>query len=440
MNKINKYAILIICTLCLLYSAKINWGESQWPGLIQSDGKGYYSWLPAVFIYQDLNFGFFEETEIEKSYDKNRFHDYRFVHNGETMNKYPVGTAVCLLPFFLLAHLLTHISGGIADGYSQFYAIFVNIGAIFYLFFGLVFLKKLLKSYSQDDLTISFVLIAIVFGTHLFYYTIGEPSMSHIYSFAFVSLFLYVLKRYFSVPGAKWLILAAISLGMIVLIRPVNLMIIGIIPFIAGSYKDLKEGILAKFKFLTASIASAIIFFLIIGIQLLLYKIQSGDFFVYTYPGESFNFLEPHFYKILFSYKKGLFVYTPIAFVSLLGFIRLWQTNKFEAISLAMFLVVLTYILSSWWSWYYGGSFSLRAYVEYLPLFALLLLFAFNLFKKKKWKIAFAGLICVLILTCQIQTLQYRYLQIHWSEMTKEKYWDSFLRIDKVLEKRRDNK
>jgi len=171
---------------------------------------------------------------------------------------------------------------------------------------------------------------------------------------------------------------------------------------------------------------------------LIIYKIQGGDFFVYTYPTEGFNFLEPQFFNILFSYKKGLFVYTPITFISLAGFVWLIKTNKFEALSLAIFLIFLTYILSSWWSWYYGGSFSNRAYVEYLPLFGLLLLFAFNLFKKRKWRIVFAGMICILILICQVQTLQYRYKQIHWSEMTKEKYWDSFLRIDRVLEARKE--
>ena len=31
------------------------------------------------------------------------------------------------------------------------------------------------------------------------------------------------------------------------------------------------------------------------------------------------------------------------------------------------------------------------------------------------------GAIALLIVLCQIQTFQYRYYQIHWSDMTKEK-------------------
>jgi hypothetical protein len=42
-------------------------------------------------------------------------------------------------------------------------------------------------------------------------------------------------------------------------------------------------------------------------------------------------------------------------------------------------------------------------------------------------------MVVLLVIVCQIQTYQYRYNQIHWSEMNKEKYWEVFLRIDKLM-------
>jgi putative copper export protein len=80
--------------------------------------------------------------------------------------------------------------------------------------------------------------------------------------------------------------------------------------------------------------------------------------------------------------------------------------------------------------WFYGGSFSTRVFVEYIPLFAILLGTAIH--KIKRYKKSFHTVIILLIVLCQIQTYQYRYLQIHWSDMTKEKYWDVFLRIDRL--------
>ncbi|MCX6234310.1 MAG: hypothetical protein NT175_06235 [Bacteroidetes bacterium] len=440
MKLINRYITIIIPVLCLLYSVKVNWGEGQWPRLIQSDGKGYYAWLPAFFIYHDLNFGFYEKTELQNSYDKNRIFDYRIFHEGHTLNKFTCGTALCLLPFFLAAHLLTIIFGYPADGYSQFYAIFVNIGALFYLFVGLYYLKRILESLKFEAGIISLILTAIVFGTNLFYYVIGEPSMSHLYSFAAITLFIYSLKSYFRSPSSKWLFFIAITLGIIVLIRPVNTIIAASIPFIAGDGERLKNAIRYGLSNLKALIPSVLVFLSVIFIQLVLFKIQSDEFLVYTYPGEKFNFAHPHILEILFSYKKGLFLYTPVFLISMCGFIWLFRKNRFEGWSLLGFFALLIYIFSSWWNWWYGGGFSSRVFVDYLPFFSILLGYSFNLFMTRKIRVIFITLIFLLIMLCQVQTLQYRYLHIHWEEMTKEKYWDSFLRIDRILKEKSDSK
>ena len=45
-------------------------------GIIESDAKGYYAYLPAVFIYHDLNFGFYNDIEIKTYYNPNLSLDY----------------------------------------------------------------------------------------------------------------------------------------------------------------------------------------------------------------------------------------------------------------------------------------------------------------------------------------------------------------------------
>ena len=259
--------------------------------------------------------------------------------------------------------------------------------------------------------------------------------MSHVYSFAFVAGFVFFIKRYFEKTASRDIILASIFLGIIILIRPVNGLIIGLIPFLAGSYSSLKRGFLALKKHFLALIISAIVCCAIVSIQLFIYKIQTGSFFIYSYDGEGFNFLNPQIFDFLFSYKKGLFVYTPMCFLALFGLIPLYKKSRFQFYSLVAFLIVVTYVLSSWWCWYYGGSFSTRVFVEYLPVFALLLAISLQYIKEKVAKIAIRSFIVVLIVVCQVQTFQYRYYEIHWAEMTKEMYWDVFLRVDKLMEK-----
>ena len=37
----------------------------------------------------------------------------------------------------------------------------------------------------------------------------------------------------------------------------------------------------------------------------------------------------------------------------------------------------------------------------------------------------------VLVLFCQFQTYQYRHMIIHWSDMTKEMYWEAMFKLPK---------
>ena len=139
----------------------------------------------------------------------------------------------------------------------------------------------------------------------------------------------------------------------------------------------------------------------------------------------------------LFSYKKGFFLYTPICMVALLGFLHTLR-NKFMFLSLFAFLLITIYVLSSWHNWYYGGSFSSRVMVEYLPYFAILLGLLIKGISKSWRKMLLLFTLSTLLVINQVQTLQYRYYVIHWSEMNKDTYWDVFLDIDPILLKRRE--
>ena len=300
-------------------------------------------------------------------------------------------------------------------------------------FIAVFFLMKALRTYNIRKINIIYIIWAFVFGTHLFFYSIIEFSMSHIYSLAFISIFIYYSRQYFRLLSAKSLLIMSISLGMVCLIRPVNMVIILALPFLASSFKDFRKAIFYLFRKPVLLISAAVVFLIFPLMQLIIYKIQSGDFFVYSYVHEGFNFLKPKIFSILFSYKKGLFVYTPLTLLSLVGFVPLFRRSRYEFYCLLFFLFTLTWVLSSWWMWYYGGSFSSRVYVEFLPFFAILLATALQSIRKKSLKRGFLTLIIAISLFCQVQTYQYRYYQIHWSEMSKEKYWDVFLRIDRLI-------
>ena len=80
-NKIDspKLFILITGLVMTLVSNNFNWTKESWKHILEADAKGYYAYLPATFIYHDLNFGFFDEIEKEKYYNPNTYYYYRNV-------------------------------------------------------------------------------------------------------------------------------------------------------------------------------------------------------------------------------------------------------------------------------------------------------------------------------------------------------------------------
>jgi len=401
-------------------------------GIMEADAKGYYAYLPAVFIYHDLNFAFFNKIENETYYNPNLSYDYLRAHNNKTIDKYYAGTAICLLPFFLAGHVLTLITGLPADGYSYYYTMMTHLGALFYFMIALFGLRKLLRSYLIDEKAIVLTLIAIVFGTNLFYYVVTEFAMSHLYSFTAITWFCLMIRKYFSDHKNKYVVYSALLLGMIALIRPVNLLIVLAIPFLSGNMDQLISGIrnilLRKWPLLLAFFS----FIFLVSVQFIIYKISTGSYFVYSYTKEGFNFTNPQIMNFLFSYRKGMFVYTPLLLLSLTGFIYIYRASRFQFYALLGFLLILIYVFSSWHMWFYGGSFSQRVMIDYYAFFTILLAKALHEIRDSKAKKMIISLIVLLVIVCQVQTYQYRRMQIHWSDMNKEKYWDVFMRIDKL--------
>jgi hypothetical protein len=220
-------------------------------------------------------------------------------------------------------------------------------------------------------------------------------------------------------------------LGLVTLIRPINGIIILAVPFLSGSFTGFKDLIFSVFKDKSRLLISLFIFSATVFIQLIILFLTYGDFFHWPYRGEGFDFRHPHFTDILFSYKKGLFIYTPLMFISILFIINYFRKSIFAAISFILFFVILTYVLSSWSSWFYGGSYGLRAYIEYFPLFILPLGIGLTEITRKIVKAFILVLLTSVLLVNLIQTYQFEYCIIHFSDMTKEKYWNVFLHTDR---------
>ncbi|MEE9437861.1 MAG: hypothetical protein V3V14_02605, partial [Saprospiraceae bacterium] len=168
-----------------------------------------------------------------------------------------------------------------------------------------------------------------------------------------------------------------------------------------------------------------------IGIVLLLIPILPQVWYIYSqtgsmsspYGSEPFFWSDPLIWKVLFSYRKGWFVWSPILFFGLIG----WIYGKKHPVfwGAALFMVINLYVISSWWCWWYGGSFGMRALIESSVLMSFGIAFFIDKILKKRY-IVFSIILTFFIGLNVLQTHQYYYNIIHFDAMTKASYWTIF--------------
>lgn len=406
--------------------------------LIEADGRGYYEFLPATFIYKDLHFKYLDTLQTE-FYDDEMIAEDFFprLENGQRYDKYFIGTAVLQAPFFAVGHFFASISSHYrADGFSTPYQISIYFAALFYAFFGLVFIRFLLKSYQVNRTWILVAQFGVVFCTSMLDYMHWDAAYSHVYSFFLVSGFLYFSRNYFLEDKSKSLFWSIIFLGMIFLVRPVNLIVLLFLPVLAENISLFCRSIKDLFiKNLKTTIFSVVCVFLILQIQCFIWYMQTGNWIHYAYGEETFNWTEPHFFEFLFSYRKGFFLWAPWFFivfvVGIIGHIFLQLNQRLIYFSLAFSLLI--YILSSWWVWSYGGSLGSRPMIDYYPVF-LIFLAPILASKTNFLKIGFLIATPILAVVMITQTYQYQKGILTLDEMNKDSYWKVFLKTDSMYE------
>lgn len=396
------------------------------------DKSGYYAYLPATFIYDDIGrLGFLDSLNPKYRFTGD-YNDYGIYEQptGKRLNKYHVGVAVFQLPFFMMGHAYTLLEGTYpADGYSPYYMLLICLSTAFWSAMGFWVLGKFLRQYFNELPTI-ITLLLLAFGTNLYFYSSFDTGMSHPYSFFLFACVLQLTDEWYRKGKRSSVVLLGLVFGLLFLIRPVNIICL-LIPLLWQTDQE-KIGTRVQFfwKQKTGLILSIVAGLAVSLLQLSYWKFVSGHWLKYSYEGEGFHFLSPHIMDGLFSYRKGWFVYTPLALIAFIGFFFIPKKYYKVVPALLSTLLVAIYIVFSWSQWYYGGSYGCRAMIEFLSLlsFPLAALIAFVIGQRWLVKVA-ASVVLVLVMSLSFwQTYQFHLGVIPWDYVTKEYYWSVFFK------------
>ena len=432
MKYILKFTPEIILVIFVLLFIGFKDPYRPWDRVINSDGKGYYAYLPAVFIYHDLQFKFVEQYESQYyPSDKSVYKEFRNQSDSRKVNKYFPGMAIVWFPFFLAGHFFAYLELFPRDGYSLPYQLSIAISALLFLWLGARLLRKLLIKLGSSEKISSFITLAITLGTNLIFFTIVEGSMTHVYSFTLITAFAYTLFQLFHDYKPKWFIRSLLLFVLIFLIRPTNFLVIFLVPVMAGNWENITtifRTVIRQKKTLLGGLIPALF---LLAVPLIFWKAQTGHWIVYSYGTEKLNFLKPNFFGILFSFNRGWFIYTPIALVSMFGLIGLFKQNRFRFYWLFGFLLLFTYVASCWWVWYYASKCGQRIFIDIYVITAILLLYLYQSINKKALKRSLSALIILLIGLNIFQFYQHAKWIYPPSIITGEIFFDSFFSTTK---------
>lgn len=416
--------LLLIVLFTAFWTAFSAFRDSNWQyRVVTSDGRGYYAFLPALLVFQDDEYQEVKKAELEKfEHWGNQSYIYETA-DGRKYNKCFPGVALTQTPAFLLGLLASHLSGQETTGYSDISLVFVILNGWIFGLLGLWLLYLNLRFFTKDLFALRAAHFSISFATFLFFYLTAAPSFSHVYSFAALNLFVFLVLKIREQPSSRLFLSLGLVLGVIFVIRPTNVLVVFFIFFLLGS----KHAVVQFFKSIFSNYAKHFLFgtlgfCAVVAILPLLWYWQSGHWVLWSYDGEGFYFDNPQFFKSLFSYHMGIFIHMPMLLIAMFFLFFFGLKRKWYLASWMAYFVLLVYIISSWWSYDYGSALSNRAFSEHLFIFAFPLAMGFEKLRNKSFIYVLIG-----VLTAYTAMRTYQHISgiFPTQRFTEETFWRS---------------
>lgn len=385
----------------LIFKPKINFSN-------QADGFAYTLPLRSLYFDRDLNF-YNENITYENTYNCLPYDWRQVTKTANYYYPYSIGPSLLWSPFFLFAtssqkiNLLNPLASSLKPqrllsdigGYSQKDLNYYTHASRFYGTLAVIFSFLLIGNFfSNEEALAFFAVIITALATPFFYYFIYQPLMAHILAAFACSIFLFLWSRNIGKLNSLRFIYLGVGLGLVTLVRwqDVIFLIFPLTEIIFFSFKN-------RFKNWRLSTLLILLFFgfsfSVISVQLIFWKIIFGSFWVIPQSSQFFRLPPPFIREFLFSFRHGLFSWSPVIFLSIAGLILPWQIfskNKKDPRTLIMIinswvvLLLAIFINGSLVDWHASDSFGARRIVSLFPVFVFSLFsFLVHLGKKLRW-------------------------------------------------------
>jgi len=361
------------------------------PRLYASDEIEYFAWLRSAAFDHDVDF----RNEYQHFYDNGVAHTDLFYETflsaeranelGRPVNYATPGPGLLWAPFYAVGHAVAIVSGAPRDGFSHPYIAAIAYGSACYAFLATLISAAIARRVFGRGLAAGF---AIALGSPLLFYGYVAPGFGHACSAFAVSLFIWVwlrVRRRWTIPGG---IALGICAGLIGVVREqdVFLSIGPALDFLLYWARGARARVPGRTDSpLIVAVAGTLSFLAGLAPLLLAYHALNGRFFPTETAARKMTWTAPHFWGVLFSPEYGLFAWTPLAIVAIIGLVVVAaggrnavvesDTGDRDARRIAILALVMiaaqAYSSGSVESWTVAGSFGQRRFVAITPLLVL---------------------------------------------------------------------
>ena len=374
---------------------RLGWGEWLLIGVflltvplvnpyVRGDGNGYYAYIRSLVIDGDLQF----ENEYRRG--DPAFIGMAFDADGQlrpemvmpthyVRNQWAVGPSLLWTPFFLLAHGLVRILNEMAlnipaDGYAQPYRWLCALGTALFAFIGLLLACRLAEQFTSPLFAVM-ATVGIWFATPLPVYMYFLPFHVHALAAFTVSLFVWYWLRTRPQRTLKQWGLWGLVGGLVVEVYHINAIFL-LIPLSEWLWSGNESGVLrVKEARMRRRVVTKGLVFAVAGLAALIphflvkWVIEGSPFS--TGYGDRFFWDSPRLWQVGFAAEHGMFLWTPVLLLAVVGMVLLWRRDRWAAGILLVTFSAFYYAIASYENWHGQSAFGSRFFVSFTPVFVL---------------------------------------------------------------------
>jgi hypothetical protein len=341
--------------------------------LVRGDGLAYFMWLDSLARDADLDLA----NQAAKFAHLNTYQVFVYDKTGRAASVFAFGNALMLVPFYWLGMLADklpacHINDAYfvqQQGATFAYSFFPMLGTNLYAL-GAVLLAFFAARRISSTLVSLLAALALFFGTPMWYYSTVEPLNAHVCGAFALCLLLYLFVRWCLAPDPvapkheQWLWLAmGLAAGLATLVRWQLALCLLPLALVLLWQKQPRLLVPLALGFVAVAWLVPYSWWRMFGSPWVIPAAEQNRAAFLVWP--------THLWQVLFSGKKGLFVWAPATVLAVLGWITLAGKQRMLSATLAAMFVLQVLMNASVYDWWAGWGFGMRRMIELYPAFVM---------------------------------------------------------------------